>query len=32
MTQRGNEALQDLNRKLGYVDRAYTLTLQAPMP
>jgi hypothetical protein len=31
-TQRGNEPMQALNRKLGYVDRARTLTLQGPLP
>ncbi len=30
-TQRGNEGMQALNRKLGYVDRAQTLTLQGPL-
>ena len=27
-TQRGNEAMQALNRKLGYVDRTRQLTFQ----
>ncbi len=30
-TQRGNEGMQALNRKLGYVDRAKTLSLQGPL-
>jgi len=31
-TQRGNEPMQDLNRKLGYVDRSRELTFQGPLP
>ena len=31
-TQRGNEAMQELNRKLGYVDRSRELTFQGPLP
>jgi GNAT superfamily N-acetyltransferase len=31
-TQRGNEAMQALNRKLGYLDRARQLTFQGPLP
>jgi GNAT superfamily N-acetyltransferase len=31
-TQRGNEAMQALNRKLGYVDRTRDLTFQGPLP
>lgn len=31
-TQRGNEPMQELNRKLGYVDRARELTFQGPLP
>jgi mycothiol synthase len=31
-TQRGNEAMQTLNRRLGYVDRARVLTVQGPLP
>jgi mycothiol synthase len=31
-TQRGNEAMQGLNRKLGYVDRERVLTFQGPLP
>lgn len=31
-TQRGNEAMQALNRKLGYVDRTRRLTFQGPIP
>jgi GNAT superfamily N-acetyltransferase len=31
-TQRGNEAMQALNRGLGYVDRSKELTLQGPLP
>lgn len=31
-TQRGNEAMQALNRKLGYVDRARELTYQGSFP
>lgn len=31
-TQRGNEAMQALNRKLGYVDRSRELTFQGPLP
>ena len=31
-TQRGNEPMQGLNRKLGYVDRMRELTFQGPLP
>jgi mycothiol synthase len=31
-TQRGNEPMQALNRKLGYVDRSRELTFQGPLP
>lgn len=31
-TQRGNEAMQALNRALGYVDRSKELTMQGPLP
>lgn len=31
-TQRGNEAMQALNRSLGYVDRECVLTFQGPLP
>jgi mycothiol synthase len=31
-TQRGNEAMQALNRSLGYVDRERVLTFQGPLP
>jgi len=31
-TQRGNEAMQALNRRLGYVDRERVLTFQGPLP
>jgi len=31
-TQRGNEAMQTLNRSLGYVDRSKELTMQGPLP
>jgi len=31
-TQRGNEAMQALNRSLGYVDRTRVLTMQGPLP
>ena len=32
-TQRGNEPMQELNRKLGYVDRSRELiTFQGPLP
>jgi mycothiol synthase len=31
-TQRGNEAMQTLNRSLGYVDRMIVLTMQGPLP
>jgi mycothiol synthase len=31
-TQRGNEPMQGLNRKLGYVDRHRELTFQGPLP
>jgi L-amino acid N-acyltransferase YncA len=30
-TQRGNEAMQALNRKLGYIDRTRKLTFQGPL-
>ncbi len=31
-TQRGNEPMQELNRKLGYLDRSRELTFQGPLP
>ena len=31
-TQRGNEAMQALNRSLGYADRTKELTMQGPLP
>ena len=31
-TQRGNQAMQTLNRRLGYVDRTIVLTMQGPLP
>jgi mycothiol synthase len=31
-TQKGNEAMQALNRSLGYVDRSKVLTYQGPLP
>jgi GNAT superfamily N-acetyltransferase len=31
-TQKGNEPMQELNRKLGYVDRSRLLTFQGPLP
>lgn len=31
-TQRGNEAMQALNRSLGYADRSKELTMQGPLP
>jgi mycothiol synthase len=31
-TQRGNEAMQALNRSLGYVDKAKVITYQGPLP
>ena len=31
-TQRGNEAMQSLNRSLGYVDTAKVITYQGPLP
>jgi len=31
-TQKGNEAMQALNRSLGYVDCAKVLTMQGPLP
>jgi GNAT superfamily N-acetyltransferase len=31
-TQRGNEAMQALNRSLGYVDKSKVLTYQGPLP
>jgi mycothiol synthase len=31
-TQRGNEPMQELNRKLGYIDRSRELTFQGPLP
>ncbi len=31
-TQRGNEAMQALNRSLGYVERSRVLTMQGPLP
>ena len=31
-TQQGNEAMQGLNRSLGYVDRSKVLTYAGPLP
>lgn len=31
-TQRGNEAMQALNRQLGYVDTSRSITFQGPLP
>jgi mycothiol synthase len=31
-TQRGNEAMQALNRRLGYVDKSKVITYQGPLP
>ncbi len=31
-TQKGNEAMQALNRSLGYVDRSKVITFQGPLP
>lgn len=31
-TQQGNEAMQALNRSLGYTDRSKVLTMQGPLP
>jgi mycothiol synthase len=31
-TQRGNEAMQSLNRRLGYVDTSKVITFQGPLP
>jgi GNAT superfamily N-acetyltransferase len=31
-TQKGNEAMQSLNRTLGYLDRSRELTFQGPLP
>jgi mycothiol synthase len=31
-TQQGNEAMQELNRSLGYVDTSKSLTFQGPLP
>ena len=31
-TQTGNEAMQELNRSLGYVDRTVVATVRAPLP
>jgi GNAT superfamily N-acetyltransferase len=31
-TQKGNEAMQALNRSLGYVDKSKVLTYQGPLP
>jgi GNAT superfamily N-acetyltransferase len=31
-TQRGNEAMQALNRRLGYVDTSRSITFQGPLP
>ena len=31
-TQRGNEAMQALNRSLGYVDKSKVITFQGPLP
>jgi hypothetical protein len=31
-TQRGNEGMQALNRRLGYVDTSRSITFQGPLP
>ena len=31
-TQKGNEAMQALNRSLGYVDKSKVITYQGPLP
>ena len=31
-TQTGNEAMQELNRSLGYVDRDVIVSVRAPLP
>ena len=31
-TQQGNEAMQALNRSLGYVDTSRVITFQGPLP
>jgi GNAT superfamily N-acetyltransferase len=31
-TQRGNEAMQALNRGLGYLDKSKVITYQGPLP
>ena len=31
-TQKGNEPMQELNRKLGYVDRSRLITFEGPLP
>jgi mycothiol synthase len=31
-TQKGNEAMQALNRSLGYVDTSKVITFQGPLP
>lgn len=31
-TQRGNEAMQALNRSLGYIDKSKVITFQGPLP
>jgi len=31
-TQKGNEAMQALNRSLGYVDKSKVITFQGPLP
>jgi hypothetical protein len=31
-TQRGNEAMQALNRRLGYLDKSKVITYQGPLP
>jgi mycothiol synthase len=31
-TQKGNEAMQSLNRSLGYVDKSKVITFQGPLP
>jgi GNAT superfamily N-acetyltransferase len=31
-TQKGNEAMQALNRSLGYVDTSKVITYQGPLP
>ncbi len=31
-TQKGNEAMQALNRSLGYLDKSKVITYQGPLP